>query len=168
MISRVTTIKATANSPPEAFKIYEDLRERVEITPAYEKIKNLREWIYFLFHTVREKNNYDMEEKIYEMIIEKFNKRTFDMSLIESVSEKPVIPESNILTRRVLPLNHIYGYIFVTDQKVYFEPFHKDSGSSVNTISIDKIGKLFKRRYELRNIGLEIITDKSYYFTFDN
>lgn len=42
------------------------------------------------------------------------------MSLIESVSEKPVIPEVSILTRRVLPLNHIFGYIFVTDQKVYF------------------------------------------------
>jgi hypothetical protein len=38
----------------------------------------------------------------------------------------------------------------------------------VNKIEIDKIGKLFKRRYELRNIGLEIITNKSYYFTFDN
>ena len=90
------------------------------------------------------------------------------MSLIESVSEKPVIEENNILTRRVLPLNHIYGYIYVTDQKVYFEPFHNISAKSVNTITISKIGKLFKRRYELRNIGLEIITDKSYYFTFDS
>lgn len=76
--------------------------------------------------------------------------------------------EANILTRRVLPLNHIYGYIFITSEKVYFEPFHNISAKSVNKIDIEKIGKLFKRRYELRNIGLEIITDKSYYFTFDN
>lgn len=42
------------------------------------------------------------------------------MSLIESVSEKPVMQESNVLTRRVLPLNHIYGYLFITSEKVYF------------------------------------------------
>lgn len=102
------------------------------------------------------------------MIIEKFNKKSFNMSLIDSVSEKPAIAESNVLTRRVLPLNHIYGYLFITSEKVYFEPFHNISAQSVNKIDIDKIGKLFKRRYELRNIGLEIITDKSYYFTFEN
>lgn len=49
------------------------------------------------------------------MIIEKFNKRAFNMSLIESVSEKPAIQETNILTRRVLPLNHVYGYIYITN-----------------------------------------------------
>lgn len=54
------------------------------------------------------------------MIIEKFNKKSFNMSKIESVSEKPLLEESNILTRQVLPLNNIYGYIFVTDEKVYF------------------------------------------------
>ena len=36
-------------------------------------------------------------------------------------------------------------------------------------IDILDITRLFKRRYELREIGLEIITDKnSYYFTFDS
>ena len=32
-----------------------------------------------------------MEDKIYRMIIEKFNKKAFNMSLIESVSQKPAI-----------------------------------------------------------------------------
>jgi hypothetical protein len=49
------------------------------------------------------------------MIIDKFNKKAFNMSKIDSVSEKPMLEESNILTRRVLPLNTIYGYIFITD-----------------------------------------------------
>lgn len=67
-ISRVTTIRVIANSPPEPFKIYEDLKEKVEIVPAYEKIYNLREWLAFLIDTAKQKNNYDMEDKIYEMI----------------------------------------------------------------------------------------------------
>lgn len=49
------------------------------------------------------------------MIIEKFNKKSFNMSKVDSVTEKSMLEESNILTRRVLPLNNIYGYIFITD-----------------------------------------------------
>lgn len=70
------------------------------------------------------------------MIIEKFNKKAFNMSLIESVSQKPAMQETNILTRRVLPLNHIYGYLFITNEKVYFQPFHNISAKSVNKIDI--------------------------------
>jgi len=33
----------------------------IEIKPAYEKIKNLQEWINFLLENVRQKNNFDME-----------------------------------------------------------------------------------------------------------
>lgn len=72
------------------------------------------------------------------------------MSKIDSVSEKSLIEDNNILTRRVLPLNHLYGYIFITDEKVYFEPFHNLSGNTVDKIKINKIEQLFKRRYELR------------------
>jgi lipopolysaccharide biosynthesis regulator YciM len=107
-------IRAQANVAPEPFIVKEDLKEVVEIKPNYEKVKNLEEWIRFLYQSAKEKNNFDMEHKIYQMIIEKFNKKAFNMSLIDSVSEKPVLQESNILTRRVLPLNHIYGYIFIT------------------------------------------------------
>jgi len=32
-----------------------------------------------------------MEENIYKMIIEKFNKKSFNVSKIESVSEKPLL-----------------------------------------------------------------------------
>lgn len=80
----------------------------------------MEEWLTFLFDNVKQKNNFDMEDKIYHMIIEKFNKKSFDMSLIKSVSEKPVLQESDVLTRLVLPLAHIYGYIYITTESVYF------------------------------------------------
>jgi hypothetical protein len=53
-------IKASVNSPPEPFKIVEDLKEVIEIKPAYEKIKNLQEWLIFLIDNIRQKNNLDM------------------------------------------------------------------------------------------------------------
>ena len=40
-----------------------------EISPSYENLKNLQEWIIFLYENINRKNNYDMEEKIYQMII---------------------------------------------------------------------------------------------------
>lgn len=68
------------------------------------------------------------------MIIDKFNKKSFNMSKIDSVSEKPLLEEYNILTRQILPLNNIYGYIFITDDKIYFEPFHNLAGFTVEKI----------------------------------
>jgi hypothetical protein len=53
-------IKAQANTAPEPFRVLEDLKETVEIKPNYEKVKNLQEWICFLYESAREKNNFDM------------------------------------------------------------------------------------------------------------
>ena len=41
----------------------------VEICPSYENVKNLQEWILFLYENINRKNNYDMEEKTHQMII---------------------------------------------------------------------------------------------------
>ena len=68
------------------------------------------------------------------MIIDKYNKKQFNKALVDSVSEKALLEESNILAHRILPLNTIYGYFFITDEKVYFEPFHSISSNSVDKI----------------------------------
>ena len=54
-------------------------------------MKNLQEWIIFLYENSKKKNNYYLEESIYQMIIEKFNKKSFNMRKIDSVSEKPML-----------------------------------------------------------------------------
>ena len=33
----------------------------VEISPSYENLRNLQEWIAFLYENINRKNNYDME-----------------------------------------------------------------------------------------------------------
>lgn len=45
----------------------------------------------FLYENAKKKANYDLEDKIYIMIIEKYNKKQFNKALIESVSEKPML-----------------------------------------------------------------------------
>jgi lipopolysaccharide biosynthesis regulator YciM len=63
----------------------------IEIIPSYENVKNIQEWVTFLFENIKKKNIYDLEDKIYDMIIEKYNKKQFNKALIESVSEKPML-----------------------------------------------------------------------------
>ena len=65
--TRVTSIKVIPNSPPEAFKIFEDMNEKVckfylivEVYPTYENVKKLQDWINFLFENSRMKINYDL------------------------------------------------------------------------------------------------------------
>lgn len=122
-------------------------------------MRNIQEWLTFLLENAKKKANYDLEDKIYIMLIEKYNKKQFNKALVESVSEKPMLEETNILAHRILPLNTIYGYFFITDEKVYFEPFHNLSGNMVDKIEISKIEKLFKRRYELREVTVWLLVD---------
>jgi hypothetical protein len=127
---------------------------------SYESPAKLMDWLELLFAYGKKKAAYDLEERIYDLIIEKENKQGFNMSLVDSVSEKPLHEETNILARRILPLNHISGYMFITDAKVYFEPFHSLSGKAVNKIEVLQIAKLFKRRFELREVTNKVSLDR--------
>ena len=60
------------------------------IEPAYEDATRIIDWIHQLYAYSKKKNVYDLEDKIYDWIKEKENKSSFNMSLIESVSEKPL------------------------------------------------------------------------------
>ena len=50
--------------------------------PSYENVRNIQEWIIFLYENVKKKANYDLEDKIYIMLIEKYNKKQFNKALI--------------------------------------------------------------------------------------
>ncbi len=78
-------------------------------------MSNITEWILTLFDYSRKKGVYDMEEQIQQLIVERFNKKAFNLSLLGSVAEKPILEGPSILTRQVLPLSHLYGYIFLTE-----------------------------------------------------
>ena len=42
------------------------------------------------------------------------------MSLIESVSEKAVIEDMQVIAKMVLPLNQVPGIVFLTETRLYF------------------------------------------------
>jgi hypothetical protein len=56
------------------------------VYPSYETPEKLMDWLALLYAYGKKKITYDLDERIYELIIEKENKREFNMSLIDSVT----------------------------------------------------------------------------------
>lgn len=57
-----------------------------------------------------------------------------------------------------MPLVSIDGLIFITDERIYMQPLHPQIlGQSVINLKIRNIKELFKRRYTLMDIAIEIV-----------
>ena len=62
------------------------------------------------------------------------------------------------------------GMLYLTNKRVYFQPFHSIYKNPVINFKLKEITELFKRRYKLMNIGLELVTkkQKNLYVAFSN
>ena len=60
--------------------------------------------------------------------------------------------------------------MYITNKTIYFQPFYKVTTKPCKKIPIEQIKMLYKRRFELMDIGLEIImtNGKTVYFAFEN
>ena len=62
----------------------------------------------------------------------------------------------------VMPLISIDGLVYLTDERIYMQPFHPQVlHKPVVNLRIDRLTEMFKRRYTLMDIGLELIACKS-------
>jgi len=87
----------------------------------------------------------------------------FDKTRIKNVSEKPLLSQE-IRCKQILPLVSIEGLLYITDKRVYFQPYKTTQANPVDNYSIKSIKKIFK----ISNIkGLELWTDSgSLYVSF--
>ena len=64
-----------------------------------------------------------------------------------------------IKIKYILPLVSLEGLLYITDERVYMQPVHPYVlGQSVINIKLSKVRELFKRRYTLMDLGLEIVS----------
>ena len=64
-----------------------------------------------------------------------------------------------IKIKYILPLVSLDGMLYITDERVYMQPIHPYVlGQSVINIKLSKVRELFKRRYTLMDVGLEIVS----------
>lgn len=75
-----------------------------------------------------------------------------------------------------MPLVSINGLVCITQKRVYFQPAHATFlEKPLVNLKIDKISQLFKRRYTLRDVAIEVVSNdlaknktKTMYLVFDS
>ena len=87
----------------------------------------------------------------------------FNKTWLKKLSEKCMIPGGRELKiKYILPLVSIDGLLYISDERIYMQPIHPYVlGQSVINIKISKVRELFKRRYTLMDVGLEIVSCSS-------
>jgi factor associated with neutral sphingomyelinase activation len=107
----------------------------------------------------------------YELDVFRFfddirGKFEFDKTRIKNVSEKPLLAEP-MRVKQILPLVSNEGLLYITDRRVYFQPYKTTQANPVFHYNIRSIKKIFKRRFMLMRKALEFWTEKeSFYLAF--
>ena len=93
---------------------------------------------------------------------------------MKTLSEKKLL-KGDCKIKYVMPLVSIDGLIHLTDERIYMQPLHPQIlGKAVIHIKLKNIKELFKRRYTLMDIGIEILSrsekdkKKTMYLVFAN
>lgn len=107
----------------------------------------------------------------YELDVFRFfddirGKFEFDKTRIKNISEKPLLAEP-MRVKQILPLVSNEGLLYLTDRRLYFQPYKTTQANPVFHYNIRSIKKIFKRRFMLMRKALEFWTEKeSFYLTF--
>ncbi|KJE90664.1 neutral sphingomyelinase activation associated factor, variant 1 [Capsaspora owczarzaki ATCC 30864] len=89
----------------------------------------------------------------------------FDHSWLEDLAERIV---TEVSVDRVTPLVSNRGRLLLTSSRIYFQPFNNVDPVPVRKYRLGSVQRIVKRRYLLRQIGLELFlnNDTSLFFAF--
>ena len=89
----------------------------------------------------------------------------FNTSWLEDLSEKILV---RVDAESVSPMVSNQGRVVLTDSVLYFQPFNNVDSEPVQKYKVRKVIRVVKRRYLLRQVGLEIFfnNDKIIFFAF--
>jgi factor associated with neutral sphingomyelinase activation len=110
-----------------------------------------------------------IEDPLYyvtQLMIDSMERIDFDRSNLESVNESFQFKE-DILVQRIQPMHSSYCLIYLTNKNFYYREINAFSSKAITRVSLKKIRRVLKRRYQLKYLALEFQTDnESYYFNF--
>mmetsp|Transcript_6052 Transcript_6052/g.6750 ORF Transcript_6052/g.6750 Transcript_6052/m.6750 type:complete len:935 (-) Transcript_6052:159-2963(-) len=143
----------------------------VTFTTMYDLADLLYNWVHDLQSIALESISiYDKDRVASELVHQKEDKLTFDMSRIESINEKPLL-KSELSVHRVHPYTAIPGLMMLTETRLYFQPMFNISSKPVKKIGIHDLSNFSKKRFKLRDLALEVTSkkkNKSFLFAFES
>jgi hypothetical protein len=80
----------------------------------------------------------------------------FNKTRIKDIFETSLIAKE-FKVKRILPLVQIEGLLYITNHRIYFQPYHNIYDDQVISFSIKKFTEFFKRRFKLIDVGLQLI-----------
>ncbi|XP_068236758.1 protein FAN-like [Palaemon carinicauda] len=95
----------------------------------------------------------DQNTMIQAIVRSRQRRKRFDRALLENLSETEVIETQ---ANKVTPLVTNPGTILLTNAKLYFQPHNNAEKHPVIKIGIPEIRQVIRRRYLLRQVGLEL------------
>jgi hypothetical protein len=136
-----------------------------DLSTVLTKIENLRH-----IFEVSEKGGRALAEQLLSPLIETASITSFDTSQLVNLHEVLILahPEN---VKRVRPLILNPGSLMITDLRIYFQPSQlNNTGEQTQIIEMRKINRIYRRRYLLRQTGLEIFMSDgtSCLFVFDS
>lgn len=144
-------VEIPTNGPPSPYIIRDGLDLQVAIIPAFESLDRTMTKLVKLFEMGNQmRDSADLEQTIKNLVFEDRSQK-FDISHLESISERPIL-KNQIIARRILPLISIHGILYCTNANIYFQSIHSVGSKPVKRIEISSINTIFKRRYELKHV----------------
>ncbi|CAK1544164.1 unnamed protein product [Leptosia nina] len=88
----------------------------------------------------------------------RYMRMVFDPVMMDDYTEE-ILCEYQV--EKILPLVRHQGRLAVTPTTLYFQPFSNIEGSPILKIKFEHVKKMYKRRFLLRQVGLEIYCENS-------
>ncbi|XXQ39809.1 BEACH domain-containing protein [Plasmodiophora brassicae] len=106
------------------------------------------------------RHDVDRADKLAGIVHERVQMAVFDTSAISDIKERLLTPKAvpcNVIT----PLQQSLSVMMLTDSRLYVQPIVQDAGRTggsccVTSHPISKVTEVFRRRYAMRHIGLEV------------
>jgi len=109
--------------------------------------------------------SFSFEDNLEELIFQHYEfcrhlcADSFDTTRVKRISEKKLLPQ-DFKIKFIMPLVTVDGLLYATDERVYMQPLHPQIlGKAVLNIKLKNVKQMFKRRYTLMDLGLEIISE---------
>lgn len=159
-----TTATAAASSEPMRVTLHLLHSDTREIARKMEKIRSI--------HAEVEKRGTGSgaAEELLAPLIKTATSFSFDTSQLVDFHEKFLMKDA-IMLKRIKPLITNPGLLMVTQARVYFQPAQLNNvGDTMQCIDLGKVSNLYRRRYLLRQTGLEFLMadGSSTLFAFDS
>ena len=83
------------------------------------------------------------------------NEIKFNKSRLKNISELALI-QNEFHVKQILPLVEIEGLLFVTNARIYFQPYHNLYEKQVINYKVANFTEFFHRRFKLLEVGLQL------------